>query len=122
MKRKITYWIYILACTNGTYYTGMTKNLPLRFEQHVNGKANSKYTRSFRPTKIVQSWQIQDSIGIALKVEQLIKKQPRKIKTKVIENPDELKTLIQKRLNLNLAIHPVETKDLLQLNSSIERK
>jgi predicted GIY-YIG superfamily endonuclease len=30
--------MYILECVDGSYYTGSTKNLELRFQQHQNGK------------------------------------------------------------------------------------
>ena len=122
MNQKLCYWIYILVCSNGAFYTGFTKNLHLRFKQHLTGKARVKYTRSFKPTTLAQSWQLQDSLGTALKVEQIIKKQPRKIKMTLIENPLELKTLLEKQLNLKLAILPIEPKELQELNSLAQEK
>ncbi len=119
MNQKDTYWIYLLVCSNNAYYAGFTKDLALRFKKHVTGKAGSKYTRSFQPTKIVQSWCIHESMGKALKVEQLIKKLSRKMKTKIIENPLELKTLIQQRLQMNMEIVPVKPADLQELNKDV---
>ncbi len=45
-------YMYILECVDGSYYTGSTKNLELRFRQHQNGKG-AKYTRSRLPVKLI---------------------------------------------------------------------
>ncbi|MDF2930849.1 MAG: nuclease family protein [Chryseobacterium sp.] len=31
-------WMYILLCSDGSYYTGSTNNLELRLAQHQNGE------------------------------------------------------------------------------------
>jgi len=46
------YYVYILLCRDGSYYTGYTQDLKNRLEQHLNGKG-SKYTRMKRPQRIV---------------------------------------------------------------------
>ncbi len=40
--------IYILECSDGTYYTGSTNNLELRLEQHQNG-LGSNHTKKHLP-------------------------------------------------------------------------
>lgn len=45
-------YMYILLCSNNTYYTGSTKYLLTRFAQHVNGEG-SNYTRKHPPKAIV---------------------------------------------------------------------
>jgi putative endonuclease len=45
-------WMYILKCADGTYYTGSTKNLELRFEQHQTG-LGANYTRKRLPVEVV---------------------------------------------------------------------
>lgn len=112
MKQSNHLWIYILECENGNYYTGYTKNLVKRFQLHLAGKANSKYTRSFKPEKIAQCWWLFDSIGTALKVERFIKKQTRKTKTLFVEHPHELKKMIVKRMNMELEIIPIDPKSM----------
>lgn len=38
------YWyVYIIECNDGTYYTGCTRDLSLRYEQHLSGRG-SAYT------------------------------------------------------------------------------
>ena len=51
-KAKAEVWfLYILKCTDGTFYTGITKDLERRFKMHNQGKA-SRYTRSRRPVEL----------------------------------------------------------------------
>lgn len=45
-------WMYILECSDGSYYVGSTKNLDLRIKQHQSGKG-SKYTSGRLPVKLV---------------------------------------------------------------------
>ncbi len=46
------WYVYILLCNNGTLYTGYSPDPQQRFLDHKNGKGG-KYTRSFKPLKIV---------------------------------------------------------------------
>jgi putative endonuclease len=46
------WYLYILECGNGTYYTGVTGNLKRRFQEHVSGKGGW-YTKSSNPKRIV---------------------------------------------------------------------
>ncbi|WP_297285497.1 GIY-YIG nuclease family protein [uncultured Brachyspira sp.] len=83
------YYVYILLCEDGSYYTGTTNNLKERFIKHSRGKG-AKYTKSHKPLKILSAW-IVENINIALKIEHYIKKQDKKIKTIFIENKRLLK-------------------------------
>ena len=84
-----SYWVYILLCQNGAYYTGYTTDLTRRFEEHLAGTSKCKYTRSFKPIKIAQSWQI-DNIEIAKRLECYIKKLTKKEKELLILSPELL--------------------------------
>lgn len=44
--------MYILECGDGSYYTGSTKDLELRLEQHMEGKG-ANYTRKRLPVKLL---------------------------------------------------------------------
>lgn len=48
--------VYLLECADGTYYCGVTKDVPRRLEQH-NGKlpGGAKYTRTRQPVKLLAS-------------------------------------------------------------------
>lgn len=87
------YWIYILLCNNNTYYTGYTNNLDKRYQSHMDGTGNCKYTRSFKPICIAQSWKINGDKAQAMKIERYIKKLPRSEKEKIIANPLSLSEL-----------------------------
>lgn len=49
------YYVYILACSDGTYYTGMTSNLKQRISKHASGSNKRAYTYSRRPITLVWS-------------------------------------------------------------------
>ncbi len=53
-KRSGRFWVYILECSNKTYYTGSTNNLEKRIELHNSGRG-AKYTRDRRPVELVWS-------------------------------------------------------------------
>ena len=48
------YWVYILKCADGSYYTGVINNLERRVFEH-NAGASCSYTKSRRPVKLVFS-------------------------------------------------------------------
>ncbi|HOK14370.1 MAG TPA: GIY-YIG nuclease family protein [Candidatus Kapabacteria bacterium] len=45
-------YVYILRCSDGTYYTGSTTNLERRLWQHQNGEG-ANYTKKRLPVKLV---------------------------------------------------------------------
>jgi predicted GIY-YIG superfamily endonuclease len=83
--KKLTgdpWFVYILRCADGSLYTGITKDVKRRCQQHNNGTA-SRYTRSHRPAK--QVWQeAHPSRSSALKREAAIKAMTRREKMALI--------------------------------------
>ena len=54
-EKPATNWFcYLLACADGTIYTGITTDLARREAMHNRG-TGSKYTRSRRPVRLVWS-------------------------------------------------------------------
>jgi predicted GIY-YIG superfamily endonuclease len=51
----MSYAIYILKCSDGTYYTGLTKDLEARLKEHKLGAHIEAYTFSRRPVELVWS-------------------------------------------------------------------
>ena len=48
------YFVYIVKCADGTFYTGKTTDLPRRLLQHNGELINvAKYIRSRRPVKLM---------------------------------------------------------------------
>ena len=85
--------VYILLCENGAYYTGYTTDLARRYEEHLAGTDKCKYTRSFKPVKIAQSWHVTTSKNSALKIEKFIKSLSKKKKEALILQPEKLSEL-----------------------------
>lgn len=73
------YFIYILECSDDTFYTGITTNLDRRLKEHNNSKLGAKYTRARRPVKLVYSQEFIDRSN-ASKEEARIKKLSRQQK------------------------------------------
>ena len=51
----MTFWVYILRCSDGSYYTGQTEDLETRIAQHVSGAMPECYTFKRRPLELVFS-------------------------------------------------------------------
>ncbi|HLD01714.1 MAG TPA: GIY-YIG nuclease family protein [Patescibacteria group bacterium] len=43
MKKQWKWYVYIIECSDGTYYTGLTWKPEIRYEQHLSA-FGSKYT------------------------------------------------------------------------------
>jgi len=50
--KSTSYYVYLLLCDDGSYYTGYTKNVPSRLWQHKKGYG-ARYTRMCRPKRII---------------------------------------------------------------------
>ena len=53
MKTVKFLYVYIIKCSDGTYYTGITNNPERRFNQHSLGFNKESYTYSRRPLELV---------------------------------------------------------------------
>ena len=47
------FWVYMLRCHDGSYYTGHTDTLEQRIAQHVSGAFTGCYTFQRRPVELV---------------------------------------------------------------------
>ena len=108
-------WIYILELANGNYYTGYTKDLERRYRQHRTGRGSARYTRSFRPLRLVRCWRVYGGIGTALKIETLIKSRERRAKELLVREPRRLKALVAAKLALEVKIVAVDPERLAGL-------
>lgn len=95
---KSNYYIYILLCANGNYYTGYTTELLRRYQEHLNGSTKCKYTRSFKPLNIAQCWQVSGCKKTALRIEKYIKRLKKKDKEQLILYPERLLQLFECRI------------------------
>ena len=71
----MSWQVYILQCSDGTLYTGITDDLSRRISMHNAGKG-AKYTRGRGPVTLVYQESCPDKGG-ALRREHAIKSLPR---------------------------------------------
>ncbi len=79
------YFVYILNCSDGTYYIGCTSDIAGRIYQHQNGLDRSAYTFSRRPFQLVWVGEF-DQLSEALAFERQVKGWNRRKKAALIEN------------------------------------
>lgn len=77
------WFVYILRCADGTLYTGSTKDVSRRCDQH-NAGAASRYTRGRLPVSVVYQ-ESQATQSLALKREAAIKAMSRQQKEALIQ-------------------------------------
>lgn len=49
----MSYFVYILECNDGTLYTGITKDITKRLDEHNTSAKGAKYTKARRPVKLL---------------------------------------------------------------------
>lgn len=87
-------YVYILQCSDNSYYTGSTIDLELRLAQHQSGEG-SNHTKRYSPVKLVYYEEF-DRIDDAFYREKQIQGWSRKKKEALIEKKyDELKKLAE---------------------------
>ena len=95
---KLSY-VYILKCSDDSYYTGVTSNLEKRIIEHKSGKYIDSYTYKRRPLDLVFYAEFTD-VSLAIQSEKQIKKWSRAKKEALINNEyDELPNLSKKKFN-----------------------
>ena len=73
-----TWFVYMLACCNGTLYTGISNNVAARYAAHCSGKG-ARYTRANPPEQLLAVMACTDH-SAAAKAECAVKKMPRTAK------------------------------------------
>jgi predicted GIY-YIG superfamily endonuclease len=81
---RLSYYVYILRCKDGSYYTGHAKDVEKRFEMHKKGRG-ARYTRMHEPEKLVYTEEF-ESRGEAMRRERLIKTFSHNKKQQLINN------------------------------------
>ncbi|MCI0183255.1 GIY-YIG nuclease family protein [Sulfoacidibacillus ferrooxidans] len=77
-------YIYILECSDGTYYTGWTTQVERRVAMHQRGKG-ARYTRARLPVTLCYVEEVADR-SLALKREYQIKQLSRVEKVRLIDS------------------------------------
>ena len=82
------YFVYILKCSDESYYTGVTNNLEKRIAEHQSGIIKG-YTRSRLPVKLVFSEKFSD-VNQAIRLEKQLKGWSREKKEALINGNFDL--------------------------------
>ena len=85
IKGKDIWRVYMVRCSDGTLYTGITKDLEKRITAHNSAKNGARYTRSRRPVTLVYSVQV-ESRSAAAKLEYQLKRMPLSKKNLLIQS------------------------------------
>lgn len=83
----MAFYVYILRCMDGSFYTGYTQDIDARTRQHENGKG-ARYTKAHRPQKLAYT-ELHDSRGQAMKREREIKKLSHQQKQDLINSQNK---------------------------------
>lgn len=75
----MTWHVYLLRCSDDTFYTGITTDLDRRLAEHNTGAAGAKYTRARRPVTLAWSEPAADRAAAARR-EYRVRKLPRAAK------------------------------------------
>ena len=79
-----TYYIYLLECSDGSYYIGITNNLQKRLWEHESAHDEDAYTFSRRP--VVLKWFEEfTNVHHAIETEKQLKRWSRRKKQALIE-------------------------------------
>jgi putative endonuclease len=78
-------YVYILECSDNTFYTGVTNNVGRRFIEHATGVHDNSYTFNRRPLKLVFCRQFKSPMK-AINYEKQIKRWTSAKKQALIDN------------------------------------
>ena len=85
--QKMSNYVYIVECSDGTWYTGWTNDLEHRMQAHNSGQG-AKYTRSRRPVRLIY-FEGHESASSARRREYAIKRLTRAQKEKLVERKED---------------------------------
>jgi len=80
----MSYFVYILECSDKSLYTGITTDITKRLDEHNTSVKGAKYTKARRPVKLLYS-ETSENRSTASKREYAIKKLSREKKLQLIQ-------------------------------------
>ena len=81
----MSYYVYIVKCSDNSLYTGITTDINRRIHEHNETKKGAKYTKSRRPVSLVYSALVGNRSS-AQKEECRIKKLSKIKKQELVDN------------------------------------
>ena len=83
-----SWFLYLLECSGGSYYAGITTDVQARFQAHATGKG-ARYTRAHPPLRVLGFREYADRAA-ASRAEWQLKRQPRDRKLAWLEHGGRL--------------------------------
>ena len=90
--------IYIVLCSDDTYYTGIAADVDKRMVEHASGPRGAKYLRGRGPLTLVYSEIVGDR-ATALRLEYRVKQLDRAQKKALIDGSESLQVLAANQLS-----------------------
>ncbi|MCL2559519.1 MAG: GIY-YIG nuclease family protein [Turicibacter sp.] len=87
VKTAVKHFVYMLQCSDGTFYMGYSTEVGRRVREHNESPKAAKYTRGRRPVRLVYYVEC-ESRSDALKCERLLRKKSRVEKEKLMNEFD----------------------------------
>ena len=82
------YYVYLLRCTDGSLYAGITTDVERRFKEHSEGGGKgAKYTKNHPPKELAAVWQAENR-SAASKLEWRLKHLTKAQKEILCKEPD----------------------------------
>ena len=78
------WFLYVVRCADGTFYTGVTTDVTRRLHEHNTTKRGAKYTRTRRPVELIYRTDYKDR-STAQKAERYFKTLTRREKEEIIK-------------------------------------
>ncbi len=89
------YYVYIVKCSDNSYYTGFTNDLERRINEHNDGLNPESYTYTRKPVELVLYHEFND-VNQAIRFEKQVKGWSRKKKEAIINDNWDLLPLLSK--------------------------
>lgn len=89
----MTFFVYLLECSDGTFYIGSTNNLEKRLHEHNFAKNGAHYTKIRRPV-VLKYFETVSNLSEARKREAELKRLSRKEKESLVFKSKVLKSFI----------------------------
>jgi len=112
------YYVYIIECSDGLLYTGITNNINRRFEEHQNGLNKSAFTYKRRPLSLIFQQEFND-VQQAIYFEKKIKNWCAKKKLALANNNFNMLQILSECRNFtNSKFRPTDEEVIEHLKST----
>ena len=104
-----TYYVYILKCSDGLTYTGVTNNISRRLEEHQRGLNKNCFTFKRRPLELIFNQEFND-VNQAIYFEKKIKNWSAKKKLSLANGDFDMLQILSECRNASRSKYNSESK------------